>query len=79
MPIEERKEMFLQQLDLSGGGWSGANCTSVQALLTAFHDIFLLEPGELGSTSLAKHEIRIVDDKPFKERFHRTHLLWWRK
>ena len=48
---------------------SGANCTSAHALLTEYHDIFSLEPGELGCTSLAMHEIRVVDDEPFKERF----------
>ena len=70
MSIEQRKEMFLQQLDLSGlEGWSGANCISGHALLTEYHDIFLLEPRELGCTSLVKHEIKVVDDKPFKERF----------
>ena len=36
-----------------------------------YHDIFSLEPGELGCTCLAKHEIRVVDDEPFKERFRR--------
>ena len=65
--------MFLQQLDLSGlEGWSGANGTSPHVLLTKYHDIFSLEPGELGCTSLAEHEIRVVDDEPFKERFQRT-------
>ena len=64
--------MLLQQLDLSGlEGWSGANHRCACALLTEYHDIFLLEPGELGCTSLAKHEIRVVDDEPFKERFQR--------
>ena len=72
MSIEQRKEMLLQQLDLSRlEGWSGANCASAHALLSEYHDIFLLEPGELGCTSLAKHEIKVVDDEPFNERFQR--------
>ena len=72
MSIGQRKEMLLQQLDLSGlEGWFGANCASAYALLTEYHDIFLLEPGELGCTSLVKHEIGVVDDEPFKERFQR--------
>ena len=41
------------------------------ALLAEYHDIFSLEPGELGCTNLAKHEIRVVDDEPFKEQFQR--------
>ena len=69
MSIEWRKEMLLQQLDLSGlEGWSGANCTSAHALLTEYHGISL-EPGELGCTSLVKHGIWVIDDKHFKWRF----------
>ena len=72
MSFEQKKEMLLQQLDLSAlDGWSGANCASAHALLTVYHDIFLLEPGELGCTSLAKHEIKVVYNEPFKERFQR--------
>ena len=72
MTIEQRKEMLLQQLDLSGlEGWSGANHMSACALLIEYHDVFSLEPRELGCTSLTKHEIWVVDDEPFKERFQR--------
>ena len=46
---------------------SAATCT----LLADYHDIFSLEPGELGCTNLAKHEIRVVDDEPFTEQFER--------
>ena len=72
MSVERRKEVFLQQLDLPGlDGWSKANQVAVHALLTEYHGIFSLEPGELGCTNLAKHEIRVVDDEPFKEWFQR--------
>ena len=72
MSIEPRKEMLLQQLDLPAlEGWSGASCTSACALLTEYHNLFSLESGELGCTDLAKHEIRVVNDEPFKERFWR--------
>ena len=72
MSIEHRKETLLQQLDLSGlEGWSGINCTSAHALVTEYHNIFLLEPGELGCIGLAKHGIRVVDDESFRERFWR--------
>ena len=72
MTFEWRKEMLLQQLDLSGlEGWSGANHTSAHALLIKYHDVFSLEPRELGCTSLAKQEIWVVNDEPFKDRFQR--------
>ena len=70
MATERRKEMLIQQLDLSElEGWSGANHTSGHALLIEYHDIFSLESGELGCMSLKNHELRVVDDEPFKERF----------
>ena len=60
--------MLLQQLDILGlEGWSGANHSSAHALLTEYHDLFSLEPGELGCTSLAKHKIKVVHNEPFKE------------
>ena len=72
MSIECRKETLLQQLDLSGlEGWSGKNCASAHTLLTEYHGILLLEPGELGCIDLVKHEVRVVDDEPFKDRFWR--------
>ena len=68
MSVERRKEVLLQQLNLSGlVRWSEANQAAVHALLADYHDIFSLEPGELGCTNLAKHEIRVVNDKTFKE------------
>ena len=44
---------------------------SACALFIEYHDVFFLEPGELGYTSLVTHEIWVVDDEPFKERFWR--------
>ena len=72
MLVERRKEVLLQQLDLSRlDGWTEANQAAICALLANYQDIALLEPGELGCNNLAKHEIRIVDDEPFKEWFQR--------
>ena len=69
MYIEWRKEMLLQHLDWLGlEGWFGANYTSAHTLFTEYHDIFSLEPGELGCTSLAKHEIWVVECED-KKRF----------
>ena len=72
MTTEQRKEMLLQQLDLSGlEGWTGANCMSANAVLIKYHDIFSLQTRKLGGTSLMKHEIQVVDDEPSKERLQR--------
>ena len=72
MSSRYRKETLLQQLDLSGlEGCSGVNHTCVYALLTKYYYIISLEPGKLGCTGLAKHEIRAVDDEIFKDIFQR--------
>ena len=70
MSVKRRKEVLLQQLDLSSlEGWLGASQVTTWALLAEYNDIFLLKPGEIGCTNLVKHEIRVVDDEPFKEWF----------
>ena len=70
MLVERRREVLFQQLDLSGlEGWSEGNQVATHTLLAEYHDIFSLEPGELGCNNLAKHKIRVVDDEPFKEGF----------
>ena len=37
--------------------------------MAKYHDVFLLEPGELGCSHSTKHVIKVMDDTPFKERF----------
>ena len=75
MMVEQRKKLLFQQLDLSGlDKWSEWNQVAAQALLVGYHNILSLESAELGCTNLGKHEIRVVEDKPFKERFQRIPL-----
>ena len=70
MSVEWRREVLILQLDLSGlEGWSYKNQAAGSALLAEYHNLFSLEPGELGCTDLVRHKIRVVDEKPFKERF----------
>ena len=47
------------------------NPGAANMLLAEYLDIFSLEPGELGCTNLAKHEIKVTDGDPFKEGFWR--------
>ena len=72
MLVERRREVLFQQLDLSGlEGWTKETQAATHILLAEYYDIFSLEPGELGCTDLAKHEIRAVDDKSFSVWFQR--------
>ena len=40
-------------------------------LLLEFHQIFSLEPNEIGCTDTTEHVIELLDDEPFKEQFQR--------
>ena len=59
-------------MDLPGlDKWLDGNQAAAQAMLAEYHNIFSLEPGDLGCLDLVKDEIRVVDDEPFKVRFQR--------
>ena len=61
---------MMDKLNLDGlSEWSPGNAATVRELLFSYHNIFALEPNELGCTSAIKHEICINDDELFKEHF----------
>ena len=69
--------MLFQQPELFGlEGRYDKNDVAAQVLLAEYHDIFSLETGELGCTVLTKHEVRAIDDEPFKEKFWRIPHVW---
>ena len=61
----EEGSALLATRPIWSGGWSKENQVAAHVLLAEYHDIFSLEPGELGCTDLVRHEIRVVDDEPF--------------
>ena len=72
LTVEERRELLKQKLDLSGlDSWPAHLREKAIDLLMEYHDVFALDPNELGCSSKIKHEIKLVDDEPFKERFRR--------
>ena len=73
MSVEQRRGMLFQQLELSGLE-AKKNQAAPKVPLAEYDDMFSLEPGELGCTDLVKHEIWVIDDEPFKERFWRIPL-----
>ena len=40
-------------------------------IMKTYHDIFALEPLELGWTNIVKHVIKVNNPVPFKERYRR--------
>ena len=66
--IRQRHGKLFDELDLSGlDSWAPELADEACQLLAEYHDIFSLEPAELGCTHSTKHAIEVTDDTPFKE------------
>ena len=70
LTTELRQEKLFEKVELSGlESWSLKLAESAHSFLAEYHNIFYLEPCELGCTHLTKHVVKITDDTPFKEWF----------
>ena len=68
----ERISKILEQLDLKGiESWTEQQQCLVKKLLEEYQYLFALNLKELGRTSLVQHEIKLRNDRPFKERYRR--------
>ena len=68
LTMKERQERLFEELDLSGlESWPPELVASTQSLLAEYHDIFSLEPSELGCTHSMEHIIKVTNDTLFKE------------
>ena len=74
--IRQRCGKWLNELDLSGlASWALELADATHRLLAEYHDIFSLDPAELGCTHSTEHTIKVTDDTPFKEQFMWIPLL----
>ena len=72
LTIRQRCDMLFDELDLSGLDlWVTELADKACRLLAEYHDVFSLDPAELGCTHSTEHTIRVTDDTPFKEHFRR--------
>ena len=70
LTIRQRHGKLFNELDLSGlDSWAPKLADKACWLLAEYHDVFLLDPVELGCTHLTEHTIKVTDDTPFKEHF----------
>ena len=70
LSVEECKEKLMATLDLLGlDQWPKEKVEHAHELLMEYHDIFSLDKNELGCASQVKHNIKVTNDEPFKERF----------
>ena len=66
--IRQRCSKLFDELDLSGlDMWALELADEACQLLAEYHDVFSLDPAELGCTHSTEHTIKVTDDTPFKE------------
>ena len=67
--LTTRGKLF-EELDLSRlNSWPLELAEAACLLLAEYHDVFSLEPMELGYTPSTEYTIKVTDDTPFKEQF----------
>ena len=72
LTIRQRHGKLFDELDLSGLDlWAPKLADKAHQLLAKYHDVFLLDPVELGCTHSTKHTIKVTDNTPLKEHFRR--------
>ena len=68
--VRQRHVKLFDELDLSVlDSWAPELADEACQLLAKYHDVFSLDPSELGCTHSTKHTIKVTDDTPFKEQF----------
>ena len=70
LAVRQRHGKLFDELDLSGlDSRTPELADAAHQLLAKYHDIFSLDPAELGSTHSTEHIIKVTNDTPFKEWF----------
>ena len=68
LTIRQRQGKVFKELDLSGlNSWPLELAEATCQLLAEYHDVFSLEPMELGCTHSTEHTIKVTDNTCFKE------------
>ena len=74
LTIEERQKLLLELLMKEGQldklkEWPPELALKFERMLMEHHNIFSLEPNEIGCMDTVEHVIELLDTEPFKERF----------
>ena len=68
----EKEKLLFEKVDFTGiSKWDPADQKVVRKLLREYGKLFTLDDLDLGHTSVVKHEIKLNDYTPFKERYRR--------
>ena len=80
LTVRQRHGKLFDELDLNGlDSWPPELADATHWLLAEYHDVFSLDPTELGCTHCTKHMIKVTDDTPFKEQLSRFPHHWSRR
>ena len=70
LTVRQTHGKMFNELDLSSLDSSTSQLVdATHQLLAKYHDIFSLDPTELGCTHSMEHTIKVTDDTPFKQQF----------
>ena len=70
LTVRQRHGKLFNELDLSGlESWTPELVNAAHQLLAKYHDVFSLDPAELGCNHSTEHMIKVTNDTPFKEQF----------
>ena len=70
LTVRQRHGKLFDELDLSSlDSWTPELVDVACWLLAKYHNVFYLDPAELGCTHSTEHIIKVTDDTPFKEWF----------
>ena len=74
--MRQRHGKLFNELDLSSlDSWTPELADAAHQLLAKYHDVFSLDPAELGCNHSTEDIIKLKDDTPFKEQFRQIPLL----
>ena len=77
LTIKQRHGKVFDELDLSGlDSWAPELVDTAHWLLAEYHDVFSLDPAELGCTHSTEHTTKVINDTPFKEQFRKFPCHW---
>ena len=80
LTVRQRHGKLFDKLDLSSlDSWPLELVDAACWLLAKYHDVFSLDPVELGCTYSTEHIIRVTDDIPLKNGLDEFHHHWSRR
>ena len=70
LTVRQRHGKLFDELDFNGlDSWPLELADPTYQLLAEYHNVFSLDPAELGCTHSMEHTIKVTDDTPFKKEF----------